>query len=127
MHQAIEVLPLSAQRVEQRLDLGVARDLTGQREVRAELGGHLDDAILETIVLVGEGKLGAFAPRRLRDAVRDRAVGDYAGDQDSLSGEKRHAPDYTFDMIAVGAAILALLLPIACSAADPAKILRITF
>ena len=36
--------------------------------------GHLGDAVAEALVLVGEGELGAFALRRLGDAIGDRAV-----------------------------------------------------
>src|SRR5262249_17436023 len=43
------------------------------------------------IVLVGERELGALAVRGLGDAVGDRAVGEQAGDENALAGEKTHA------------------------------------
>ena len=90
VHHAVERTPFLAQLREKRFDLGVARDVAGKRKAAAELARHAGDAILEALVLVRERELGALAPRGLGDAVGDRAVGEQAGDQDALAGEKAH-------------------------------------
>ncbi len=90
VHQAVERTPFPAQLGEERSDLGVAGDVAGKRKTAAELARHLGDAVLEALVLVGERELGALAPGGLGDAVGDRAIGEQAGDQDALAGEKTH-------------------------------------
>ena len=73
-----------------RVDLGVVGDVAVEDERRAEFGGELGDALLEALALVAEREFGAFAAAGPGDAVGDRAVGEHAGDQEALAGEKSH-------------------------------------
>jgi hypothetical protein len=82
--------PLALERVEQRADVGVARDVARQHRAGAEIGRELDDAVLEAVVDVGERERRAFALARARDAVRDRAVRQHARDEDPAVGEETH-------------------------------------
>ena len=92
VHQAVEAVPMFSQLLKQLGDLGIARDFAGQRGHRTQLLRHVLGAIAEALVLVGESNLRAFAPRRLGNAVGDRAVGEEAGDEDALAGEQGHRP-----------------------------------
>src|SRR5262249_57925993 len=89
-HHAVEAVPGLREPGEERVDLRVVRDVAGEHKLAAELARHLGDALLEAVVLVRERKLGALAPRCLGDPVRDRAVGEQAGDENALAGEKGH-------------------------------------
>src|SRR5882762_2166098 len=62
VHQTIERVPPLPQLGEERGDLGVARDVAGEHQSASELSGHLHDAVLEALVLVGERELRALAP-----------------------------------------------------------------
>src|SRR5437667_219228 len=87
---AARVLIGPAQLGEERRDLGVARDVTGEDQRASELRGHLRDAVLEAFVLVGERELGALAPGGSGDAVGNRAIGEQARDQHALAREETH-------------------------------------
>ena len=64
MQQAVERAPLGAERGEQRVDVLVLRHVAGQHRHGPELGGDLDDAVLEVVVDVGERERRALAPAR---------------------------------------------------------------
>ena len=66
------------------------RHVHRQHELGAEALRHLGDALLEALVLIGEGELGAFASHRGGDAVRDRTLGREPDDQGTLAGKKSH-------------------------------------
>ena len=91
VHQAVEPVPALGEAREQPVDLLVGRDVAGKDDVAAELGGHLRDALLEAVVLVGERERRAFAAAGARDPVGDRTVAEDAGDQDALVVEKAHS------------------------------------
>src|SRR5439155_25422614 len=88
VHQSVERGPLPAQLGEERSDLRVARDVTGEDERASELRAHFRDAVLEAFVLVGERELRALAPGGFGDPVGDRAIGEQARDQHALSSEE---------------------------------------
>ena len=54
VQQAVERSPLGLQRREQRIDVVVFRDVTGEDRRAPELGGDLHDAVLELVVDIGE-------------------------------------------------------------------------
>ena len=91
VHDDVERSPAStAIRCEGGVDLGVVRDVHRQHELGAEALRHLGDAVLEPVVLIGEGELGALATHRGGDAVRDRTLGREPDDQGALAGKKTH-------------------------------------
>ena len=103
----------------------------GSAMLGAELLRHVGDAVLEALVLVGEGELGAFAARRLRDAVGDRAVAEqpvtriFLPERSMprvaaiiLSGLRAALPSC---LIALGTAPSAALRPRRRSTEDPAR------
>ena len=49
------------------------------------------DALLEALALVAEGEFGAFAVAGACDAIGDRAVVQYARDEQAFAGEESHA------------------------------------
>ena len=76
VHDDVESVPALAQRFEGAIDLGIARDITFQDDIRACLGRQLGHAFAETFVLTGECELGtppgashAQSPRRLSDCL----------------------------------------------------------
>ena len=77
---------------EEGVDLRVLGDVERQRDVAAELGGHLSTRLLELVVLIAERELGAFAAHRLRDAPRDRAIAREPDDDGPFAGEEAHQP-----------------------------------
>ena len=89
--EAVETLPALAEFGEQALDLRVVADVAVERQVGAETGGDLGDAVLEALPDVAERKFGAFAMTGLRDAVGDRAMVQHARDEQTLAGKKSHA------------------------------------
>src|SRR4030095_11811850 len=89
VHNDVERVPLLAEHREGRCDALVACDVHLEHAVGAELRGHRCAPSLEAL-LITEGELSAFAMHRLSDAVRDRALGREADDQDAFAGEKSH-------------------------------------
>ena len=90
MHQPVETVPLLAELLEEAGDLRVVLHVERVDQAAAEVGGELGDAVLEAVVLIGEGELGAFAVHGLGDAVGNRTVAEQTGDEDSFAGEKAH-------------------------------------
>src|SRR5690606_1565488 len=88
--QSVETVPVAAELREERVDLLVVGDVAGKDRRRAELRGHLGDAVLETVVLVGEGGPRSLGRAGTGEAVGDRPVRQQAGDQDALAGEESH-------------------------------------
>ena len=88
MDQNVEAVPVAAQCCEGRIDLGIARDVHRQRHRRAEALGHLDDPVLQPVVLVGEGEFGALAVHRGRDAVGHGPLGGESDDQRTLASQE---------------------------------------
>ena len=90
VHQAVEAVPVLADLFEEAGDLGVVLHVEREDQRAAEVRGELGDAILEAVVLIGEGKFRAFAVHGLGNAVRNRTVAQQTRDQDSFAGEKAH-------------------------------------
>ena len=84
VHQTVESVPALRKTGEEPVDLLVDCDVAGKDDVAAELGGHLRDALLEAVALIGERERCAFAAAGARDAVGDRTVAEETGDQDAL-------------------------------------------
>jgi hypothetical protein len=97
VHEAVELRPGLAQVGEQAVDLRVVGHVAVEDQRRAELGGELGDAVLEALALVAEGQFGALAVAGAGDAVGDGAVGQHAGDQQALAGEKAHGGSVEVD------------------------------
>ena len=70
--------------------LRVFSHVHGQANGAVEAGGHVDYAVLQALVLVGEGELGSFALERLGDAVGDGTVAGEANDECALAGHESH-------------------------------------
>ena len=85
MNQDIELIPVSAELLEQPVDLLVLGDVQRQHDIGAERGAHLLHACLELVALIGQREFRALAAHRLGDAVCDRALTGQAGDQRLLA------------------------------------------
>jgi len=72
------------------VDLCVVGDVAGENQRAVELGRELGEALLEALVLIGEGELGALAVAGLGNAVGDRMLGQKARDQNALVCKKSH-------------------------------------
>jgi hypothetical protein len=90
MHQAFEAVPVLGESGEEGVDIGVFGNVAAIEQGAVELRGELGDARFEAFVLVGEGQLRAFAVAGFGDAIGDRVLRQYAGDQNSLVGEESH-------------------------------------
>ena len=86
----VEAVPLVLEAGEGLVDLLVEGHVHRQDGLRSELGAEVDDAILDAVVLVGEGQLGAFALHGPRDAPGDGPFGGESDDQGLLSGQESH-------------------------------------
>ncbi len=91
MDQDVEPVPGLAQPREGGVDLGVDADVHRHDQRRAERGRELDYAILDAVVLVGEGELRALPLHGLRYAPGDRTIGGQAHHQGLSSRQKPHA------------------------------------
>src|SRR5258706_6938903 len=90
VHEAVQPAPERAQRLEQRRDLGITRDVAGIHGAAIEVLRQVRDALPEAISNIGESQFGALAARRPGDAVGDRAVAEQARDENLLCGEESH-------------------------------------
>jgi len=92
VHEAVEAFgPRGPDALEQGGDLLVAADVAVEDQLRVEFGGEFGDALLEALALVAEGEFGAFAMAGSRHAVGDRAVVEYARNEQAFAGEESHA------------------------------------
>jgi hypothetical protein len=82
--------PASCFRASNAAAICASSETSMSRPDPTELGGDLGDPLLKALADVGEGKLGAFAPARLGDPVRDRSIGKYASDQQPFAGQEAH-------------------------------------
>ncbi len=82
VHDGIESIPVCGQIPEGGLDLGVARHLQRQHDLRSAFGGQVLDAGFELLGLVGQGDVGPLAVHGLGDAIGDGAITGDAGDED---------------------------------------------
>src|SRR6185295_9951710 len=90
VHEDVEPVPALRKAGEERVDLAVVGNVERQREVAAELLGHVFDAALELVGLIAEREIGALAAHGLGDAPGERAVAREADDDRALPSQKPH-------------------------------------
>ncbi|MPN63638.1 hypothetical protein SDC9_211403 [bioreactor metagenome] len=90
MHQAIESVPLLADLHEEVVDLLVVLHVTGEQQRAVEVCRKLGNALLKTVVDVGECKLRTLAVHGFGDPVSNRTVAQQSGDEDPFTGEEAH-------------------------------------
>ena len=90
MDDAVQAVPALAQFLEYALDLGVVTHVQGQHDVGTHFSGGGLDALLQLVVLIGEGELRAFAVHGLGGAPGDGTVAGDADDEDLLVVQKAH-------------------------------------
>ncbi len=105
MNDDVEPIPPALQAGERGADLVLARHVHRHRDVGTELRGEPHDAILQAIVLIGEGELCALAVHGLCDSVGDRALGGESDEQGAFAGQESHgaAPESGRNEIVAGA------------------------
>ena len=86
--QAVQAVQLRADRIHQRGDLGVVRDVAREYPVRPALRREVRHAVLEPVALVGEGQFRALGATAPGDPVGDRTIGQQAQDENAFTRQK---------------------------------------
>jgi hypothetical protein len=90
MHDDVEPVPAPAERVERTVDLRVGRHVARQDDIRSAFGRAFFDALLQSIVQIGERERRALAMHGFRDAPGDGALARDADDQRALTDQETH-------------------------------------
>ena len=90
VHKAVEFGPHLAQVGKHAGNLLVAGYIAVKHQLGIELGSELGDAVLEALTHVAESQLGTLFVAGLGNAIGDGTVGQHAGDEQFLAGQKTH-------------------------------------